>query len=188
MLSPQHLSFEELSLPCTLGFGYSHPSLCAFYTHSSKSGHVPQAWPITYPTALSPQLVCDGHKANQSLCLRSDLFLNSRKKEEKKKEKRRWEALRSVWLRGLKTTFPATRSGAQKEANLEQKRVKQQSSRTVSFLLGFSVHKPIHFFLATNSSSGSVRILGTESLQIQKPMWVRDVFPYLLKSKLHITR
>lgn len=106
------------------------------------------------------------------------------KKKKKKKKKRRWEALRSVWLGGLKTTFPAT----QKEANLEQKRVKQQSSRTVLFLLGFPVHKPIHFFLATNSSSGSVRILGTESLQIQKPMWVRDVFPYLLKSKLHITR
>lgn len=81
--------FEERPLPYLLGFGLviNHTVLSM---PNCKSDHVTQAWPIMLPTALSPQVVCDGHKANQSLSMRSDLLLGQTKKMTSVKD--------SVWL------------------------------------------------------------------------------------------
>lgn len=68
-------------LPYLLGFGLviNHTVLSI---PNCKNDHVTQAWPIMLPPRpLSPQVVCDGHKANQSLSMRSDLLLEPRQKK-----------------------------------------------------------------------------------------------------------
>lgn len=103
---------------------------------SCKSGHVTKAWPIRIPMALSPQWICDEHKANQSLNIRCDLLLESRKKMRSFKD--------FVWLGGLRATFPATQSGAQKEANLEERK-----SRNSPWEHEFSSYCPMPGFSCT---------------------------------------
>ena len=68
--------------------------------------------------ALSPHVVYDGHEANQSLSMRSDVLLESRKKK-------RQQALRTLLDLGswVRATFPPTQSWAQKEASLEESQV-----------------------------------------------------------------
>lgn len=132
----------------------SHPSLiscgpstvmnhCALYTQL-QAYTCDQAWPIMEPHCpLSTSGPTDGHRANESPCMRFVIGVQ---------KKKRWDALRALYDLEIQSHLSCyTESQTEKEANPEEKRVKwiEITNPAVHVLcLGFHTREPISFFLA----------------------------------------